>query len=203
MFRRKSGAPLSEPLPALFTQPVFPNEVDKGIEQAVTKFAEDDWVFGAGKIDSIKKARLPQQVLALYQQDYIAAWDALLADLELQPINNIQDASAIAAKLAGPNSPMKVLLRVVRDNTHDLMRAPQDSGADKAEDVAKKAAQKKATQSALSRALAQAAGDGAGCRPAAKAGAGDQRSLRADQQAQRRRAGRGTDRPDPGACSIS
>jgi type VI secretion system protein ImpL len=156
VYRRRSGTPLSAPLPALFTQPVFKDEVDKGIEQAVTQFAADDWVFGASKIDSLQKARLAQQVLALYEQDYIKAWDGILADLELQPIGSIQDASAVAAKLAGPNSPMKLLLKVVRDNTNDLMRAPPADAADKAEDVAKKLAQKKATQTALARALAQA-----------------------------------------------
>ena len=168
VYRRKSGAALSDPLPALFTQPAFKNEVDKGIEQAVTQFADDDWVFGANKIDSLQKAQLAQQVLALYEQDYIKAWDAILADLELQPISNIQDASAIAAKLAGPNSPMKLLLKVVRDNTNDLMRAPPADAADKAEDVAKKLAQKKATQTALARALAQA-GAGGGTAPGADA----------------------------------
>jgi type VI secretion system protein ImpL len=161
VYRRKSGVALSDPLPALFTQPVFKDEVDKGIEQAVTQFATDDWVFGASKIDSLQKAHLAQQVLALYEQDYIKTWDGILADLELQPIGNIQDASTIAAKLAGPNSPMKLLLKVVRDNTNDLMRAPPADATDKAEDVAKQLAQKKATQTALARALAQA-GAGAG-----------------------------------------
>jgi type VI secretion system protein ImpL len=158
VFRRKSSAPLSQPLPALFTQPVFAEEVNKGIEQAVNDFTRDDWVFGASTIDAIQKARLQQQVLAQYQTDYIKAWDDLLADLELQPINNIQDASAIAAKLSGPSSPLKALLGVVRDNTHDLLRAPPEEKADKAVDAAKKVAAQKATQSALSRALANAAG---------------------------------------------
>ena len=158
VFRRKSGTPLSAPLPPLFTQPVFADEVNKGIAQAVTSFTQDDWVFGASKIDAIGKARLQQQVLGLYQADYIKAWDGLLADLELQPVTSIQDASAIAAKLSGPSSPLKALLGVVRDNTHDLLRAPPEGGADKALDAARKAAEKKATQSALSRALASAAG---------------------------------------------
>ncbi|OOG42715.1 type VI secretion system membrane subunit TssM [Rhodanobacter sp. C05] len=161
VYRRKSGAALSDPLPAMFTQPAFKNEVDKGIDQAVTQFAADDWVFGATKIDSLQKAHLAQQVLALYEQDYIKAWDAILADLELQPINNIQDASSIAAKLAGANSPLKLLLKVVRDNTNDLMRAPPADAEDKALATAKQAAQAKATQSALARALASAGGAGA------------------------------------------
>jgi type VI secretion system protein ImpL len=160
VFRRGSGAPLSEPIPALYTQPVFAMEVNKGIEAAVKQFTQDDWVFGTGKIDAIQQARLAQQVLALYQQDYIKVWDALLNDLQLQPITNIQDASATAAKLSGPSSPLKSLLMVVRDNTHDLLRAPPESDADKAEGALKKAAEKKAEQraeqTAVMRALASA-----------------------------------------------
>jgi len=162
VFQRKSGTPLSEPLPALFTQPVFADEANKGIEQAVKQFAQDDWVFGTNKIDTVAQAQLTRQVLALYQQDYIKAWDALLNDLQLQPIANIQDASAIAAKLSGPSSPLKALLKLVRDNTNDLLRAPPESAGEKAGDkaleTAEKAAEKKATQSALTRALAGAAG---------------------------------------------
>jgi type VI secretion system protein ImpL len=169
VFRRKSGTPLSAPLPALFTQPVFAEEVNKGIAQAVDNFAKDDWVFGASGIDALGKARLQQQVLGLYQTDYIKAWDDLLNDLQLQPIASIQDASAIAAKLAGPSSPLKALLGVVRDNTRDLLRAPAEDGADKALAAAKKAAEKKAAQSALSRALAAAAGS-APAAPAARPG---------------------------------
>jgi len=166
VYRRKSGAALSDPIPALFTQPAFKFEVDKGIDQAVTQFAADDWVFGATKIDSLEKARLAQQVLLLYQQDYIKAWDAVLADLELQPISNIQDASSIASKLSGPNSPMKLLLKVVRDNTNDLMREPAEGAGGKAADAvanaAEQLAKRKATQSALSRALANAGAAGGG-----------------------------------------
>ncbi|MDE2317779.1 MAG: type VI secretion system membrane subunit TssM, partial [Xanthomonadaceae bacterium] len=132
VFLRKSGAALSEPIPALYTQPMFQYEASKGVAQAVDQFAKDDWVFGATKIDSLQKARLTQQVIALYEQDYIKTWDGLLADLELQPVTSIQDASAIAAKLSGPSSPLKALLNVVRDNTSDMMKAPPQSGEDKA-----------------------------------------------------------------------
>lgn len=165
VFLRKSGAALSEPIPALYTQPMFQYEASKGVAQAVDQFAKDDWVFGATKIDSLQKARLTQQVIALYEQDYIKTWDGLLADLELQPVTSIQDASAIAAKLSGPSSPLKALLNVVRDNTSDMMKAPSQSGEDKALAGAQQAAQKKAeqklTQNALARALASAGGGAA------------------------------------------
>jgi type VI secretion system protein ImpL len=173
VFRRRSGAPLSEPIPALYTQPAFAMQVNKGIEQAVKQFTQDDWVFGSGKIDAIGQAKLAQQVLALYQTDYIKVWDDLLNDLQLQPIANIQDASAIAAKLSGPSSPLKSLLVLVRDNTHDLMRAPPATDADKAEGALKKVAEKRAEQTAVMRALANAgvkAGEGGEKSAAAKPG---------------------------------
>nr|WP_245188165.1 type VI secretion system membrane subunit TssM [Frateuria flava] len=161
VFRRQSGKPLSEPLPAVYTQPVFAIEADKGVEEAVKQFAADDWVFGAEPIDALAQARLSRQVLALYEADYIKAWDALLADLQLQPAASIQDASTIAAKLSGPSSPLKSLLKLVRDNTSDMLRAPTTDAGDKALDAAKDAAAKKATQNALGRALAKAGGGGA------------------------------------------
>jgi len=158
VFRRSSGKPLSEPLSAVYTQPVFAIEADKGVGEAVKQFAADDWVFGAEPIDAIAQARLSRQVLALYEADYIKAWDGLLADLQLQPAASIQDASAIAAKLSGPSSPLKSLLTLVNDNTSDMLRSPTPDAGDKALDAARNAAAKKATANALGRALAKAGG---------------------------------------------
>ena len=129
--------------------------------EAVKQFAADDWVFGGEPIDALAQARLSRQVLALYETDSIKAWDVLLADLQLQPAASIQDASTIAAKLSGPSSPLKSLLKLVNDNTSDMLRAPTPDAGDKALDAAKDAAEKKATQNALGRALAKAGGGAA------------------------------------------
>lgn len=173
VFRRVSGAALSQPIPALYTQPVFRREADSGIAAAVSQFAKDDWVFGATKMDSLARAKLQQQVLTLYEQDYIKYWDGLLNDIALQPVANIQDASAVAAKLAGPSSPLKALLKVVADNTSDMLQAPTDTEGGKvaaaATKLAEQQAKQKATQSALSRVLA-GAGGGAAAAPASKPG---------------------------------
>jgi type VI secretion system protein ImpL len=129
VFRRKSGTPLSQPLPVLFTQPYFASEADGGLDQSVDHFVKDYWVFDTGRVDPLARSRYEQQVLTLYEQDYIKSWDGLLADLQLQPVTNIQDASALAAKLSGPSSPLKALLNLVRDNTSDLLRGPAGAGA--------------------------------------------------------------------------
>src|SRR5699024_6271745 len=52
VFRRKSGASLAQPFPALYTQPVFRREVDQGIADAVKRFAGNHWVFGAPQMDA-------------------------------------------------------------------------------------------------------------------------------------------------------
>lgn len=129
VFSRKSGVPLSQPLPALFTRPYFASEVNGGLEQSVDHFVADYWVFDATRTDPLARSRFEQQVLALYEQDYIKTWDALLADLQLQPVASIQAASALAAKLSGPSSPLKALLNLVRDNTSDMPRSSPASTA--------------------------------------------------------------------------
>jgi type VI secretion system protein ImpL len=129
VFNRKSGTPLSQPLPVLFSRPYFASEVDGGIGESVDLFVKDYWVFDTGRVDPLARSRYEQQVLTLYQQDYIKKWDALLADLKLQPVTSIQAASALAAKLSGPSSPLKALLNLVRDNTSDLLRAPPGEAA--------------------------------------------------------------------------
>ncbi|MFC0396979.1 type VI secretion system membrane subunit TssM [Paraburkholderia rhizosphaerae] len=156
VFTRKSGAPLSQPLPALFTRPYFASEVDKGLDESVDRFVKDDWVFGATRIDPLARSRFEQQVLTLYEQDYIKTWDGLLADLQLQPVANIQDASALSAKLSGPSSPLKALLNLVRDNTSDLLRgtASGANGASGASNVDAAAAQAKARSKTVGENLA-------------------------------------------------
>jgi type VI secretion system protein ImpL len=128
VFVRKSGTPLSQPLPVLFTRPYFASEAQGGIAQSVDDFVKDYWVFDTGRVDPLARSRYEQQVLTLYEQDYIRNWDALLADLQLQPVASIQDASALAAKLSGPSSPLKALLNLVRDNTSDMLRGASNTG---------------------------------------------------------------------------
>jgi type VI secretion system protein ImpL len=141
VFRRRSGAPLSKPLPALYTRPVFAAMLQEGnasgigesggIASAVAAFAKDDWVFGVKVNDPVRRASLASQVRTLYVADYIRTWDELIGDLQLQPVSNVQEASGVAARLAGAGSPLKALLVLVRDNTTDLLRQATSDGTDR------------------------------------------------------------------------
>lgn len=129
VFRRRSGTPLAQPLPVLFTRPYFAYEATGGLDRSVDGFVRDYWVFDTGRVDPLARSRYAQQVLTLYEQDYIRNWDALLADLQLQPVANLRDASTVAARLSGPSSPLKALLNLVRDNTSDLLRGQNGATA--------------------------------------------------------------------------
>ncbi|MDO7958850.1 type VI secretion system membrane subunit TssM [Xanthomonas euvesicatoria] len=128
VFERRSGLPLSAPLPPLFTRQAFQAQTGGGIARGVQQFLADDWVLGTAPLDPLARSQLERQVLALYQRDYIAAWDSLLADLVLRPVAQTGQASAVAAKLGGPASPLKALLVLLREHTHALGRTPPAKG---------------------------------------------------------------------------
>jgi type VI secretion system protein ImpL len=127
---RKSGAKLSEPVPALYTRKVF-NEVNATGKYALIKdFAADHWVFGDNSFDLKNTAKLPTQVMQVYEQDYIRFWDGLFEDVKLRPTNGQQQMSESLGILAGATSPFKGFIALVADNT-DLAK-PDDSLAGKA-----------------------------------------------------------------------
>ncbi|WP_311239908.1 MULTISPECIES: type VI secretion system membrane subunit TssM [unclassified Xanthomonas] len=131
-FVRRSGTALSTAVPALYTQPVFAGLQRDGIGQAVERFGHDDWVFGGAPLDAAAKAALVREVGQRYAADYIRYWDALLADLQLRPAADLAAASATAAKLAGPSSPLRLLLGVVGEHTQAMDRAPPADPAQRA-----------------------------------------------------------------------
>lgn len=130
IFYRKSGAKLSDPLPAIYTRPVF-NEINAtGKLEVVKQFADERWVFGGTALDLKNVSGLVYQLMQVYEQDYIRFWDATVADVRLRPTTGGQSLIDSLSVLAGPSSPLKGFLAIVADNT-DLLK-PDDSAANKA-----------------------------------------------------------------------
>src|SRR5690606_13142363 len=94
-------------------------------------------------------------------------WDELLADLRLQPADDLQQASLVAAKVSGAGSPLRLLLQLVRTHTAGMLRQPEAEGAtgalaEKAVAAAEQAAARnKALQAVLGGEAAEAAAPGA------------------------------------------
>ncbi len=127
---RKSGAKLSDPLPAIYTRAVF-NEVNAtGKLEVLKQFAADRWVFGDNAFDLKNVPKLAGQLMQVYEQDYLRFWDDTLADVRVRPTSGQQQLSDELSVLAGPTSPLKGFIALVADNT-DLLK-PDDSVTNKA-----------------------------------------------------------------------
>jgi type VI secretion system protein ImpL len=145
VFRRRSGRALAEPLPALYTKAVFKEISGAGTEEIARRLQEDAWVFGDDAVVEAATARLVYDVLALYERDYIAAWDELLADIQRVPLgNDPQQASRVLGILGSAGSPLKVLLGIASDNTKLSESGEGGAGGSDAEGLADKVADKAA-----------------------------------------------------------
>jgi type VI secretion system protein ImpL len=128
LFVRRSGKPLGDPIPALYTKPAFEIFNKTGRLDLVKQFLEDNWVLGDKAPAITQTPRLASDVLALYEQDYIRNWDAVMADLALRPIRDANEAMTVLALLASPSSPLKNLLALVTEHTR-LTGGPPAGGA--------------------------------------------------------------------------
>jgi type VI secretion system protein ImpL len=114
VLKRKSGASLAEPVPAIYTADVFKEVTSKGTEEVTRQFAADAWVWGDASFSLKDSAALTTEVFTLYEDDYIQEWDGLLTDVELGSSLNTTEALAI---IAAPTSPLRGLLQVVSAHT--------------------------------------------------------------------------------------
>jgi type VI secretion system protein ImpL len=124
---RRSGRPLSDPVPALYTRPVFDEINAVGKYRLVKQFAQDSWVFGDNLLDIARGRQLIYDVLDVYEQDYIDFWDGMLKDVMLKPTTNVRDLTQVLGIVASPASPLKGLLSVADTNTNLLAPGPADA----------------------------------------------------------------------------
>lgn len=122
---RRNGAPLTEPVPSLYTRPVFMKIARTGKLEVARDFLADGWVLGEGVSSGADIPRLSADMMRIYEDDYIKVWDNVLADVVVRPSNGTRDLSEVMAALAGPTSPLKSLLTVVDANTN-MEKAPPD-----------------------------------------------------------------------------
>jgi type VI secretion system protein ImpL len=119
VLRRRSRRPLSDPIPAIYTQKVFKEVTGPGMLPFVKQFAEEEWVWGSGGVagGAASFGRLGSQVSDIYERDYATAWDAFLNDLEIVPFTSVQQYADALGILTGPTSPFKGVLKIAADNT--------------------------------------------------------------------------------------
>ena len=81
-------------------------------------------MWGEGALSSLTgSARLSADMLEVYETDYIAAWEAILNDLDVVPFSGPRTSEALAI-LAASTSPLRGFLKAVDDNT--FLAKPED-----------------------------------------------------------------------------
>ena len=128
VFIRRSGKPLSEPVPALYTRASFEAFNSTGKLALIKEFAEDAWVFGGEPVNLVRSRTLLKDVFDAYERDYVRAWDDALRDIALRPTASANELADVLVVVAGPDSPLKGLLVAVAKNT-DLVSV-QPTAAD-------------------------------------------------------------------------
>ena len=83
---------------------------------------------------------LQRDVITLYTNDYAKQWDAMLADLDVAPMRNLQDAVQELYIFASPQSPMRdLLLSITRQLTLTKPPPPPPGAAGAAQGAAQAA----------------------------------------------------------------
>ncbi|MDW8370739.1 MAG: type VI secretion system membrane subunit TssM [Geminicoccaceae bacterium] len=128
---RRSGRPLGAPVPGIFTHAAFHGVFLPILEEAAREAFAEAWVLGAElrpEPSAAELARLRTDMLALYYDDAIAAWQGVLDDVTLVPLGELAQTAEVAKALSGPSSPIRLLLRAVLAERR-LTRPPPEADA--------------------------------------------------------------------------
>ncbi len=113
VFIRGSGKPLTDGIPGFYTVEGFHKVVLPSLPNAAREVASESWVLGRrSEIDprSPQMLTLERDVVKLYTDEYAKQWDALLADINVVPMRNMNQAVQDLYLLSSPQSPMRDLL---------------------------------------------------------------------------------------------
>ncbi len=114
VFTRASGKPMTAGINGLFTAGGFAAVVVPSLASASKRVASEAWVDGRpSDVPPAELQQLEAGVYARYAADFTARWDAMLADLNIDPSTTIPQAAQSLYILASPESPLRTLLQSV------------------------------------------------------------------------------------------
>ncbi|WP_455914552.1 type VI secretion protein IcmF/TssM N-terminal domain-containing protein [Pseudomonas syringae] len=119
----------SEAVPAIFTRQGWDGFVKPELIKLMSSNLrnESDWVLDGDSGDSIiQKANFMREFMARYKRDYAQSWYTLLSSVGVRHFTDMANATQQLSLLSDvQNSPVKILLSGVNDNTQWDVPAPQ------------------------------------------------------------------------------
>ncbi len=127
LFTRASGLPMTDGVPGLFTPRGFREVLLPAVDGGVRLVAAESWVLGRrAELAPDGRRDLEAAVTGLYLDEYGRRWDAMLADLQVAPINSLPQAARDLFVLSSAESPMRAVLLALASQ---LALAPPPAGA--------------------------------------------------------------------------
>lgn len=161
VFVRATGKPLTEGIPGFYTVEGFHKVLLPALGTATKQVASESWLVGSPSEiapNSAEGQRLEQDVIKRYEAEYQKQWDAMLADLNLVPLRNQQQALQSLILLSAPDSPIRHLLTAIAQQL-TLSQPPPGSPANEGAAAAAGNAAAGAAKQAAGQAATQAASD--------------------------------------------
>ena len=135
-FTRSSGADLRDGIPGIYTYAGFHDVFLEEVLGVPERVKSESWVLGdydEAQQTDVAVARTSRDVLQLYYDDYVAAYNALLADIDIVPLESLSHAAEITNILSGASSPIRNLLTEIADETRlteDRSAVPTEAVSD-------------------------------------------------------------------------
>ena len=133
VFMRASGKSLNDGIAGFLTIDGFHKVLLPSLASAAKAVASESWVLGQrAELDpnGPEMRGLERNVIALYEADYIEAWDTMLTDLNVVPLRSLAQAAQDLYILSSPQSPTRDLLAsLARQLTLSVPPAPPPGAA--------------------------------------------------------------------------
>ena len=123
VLRRRSGLSLKQPVPSIYTKPVFNEITTRGAADLVKQITADQWVWGEGGAPRVGSTAIATEFNDLYEKDYTAFWDGVVKDIQPVSMGTLQNTKDVLGILAGPTSPLRGLLKTIDEQTY-LVKPP-------------------------------------------------------------------------------
>lgn len=136
LFTRRSGKSNSETMPVAYTRQGYLGQFLATLPAEAGRFLDEEtWVLDNQRDMNATASLsvLQRKTRELYARQYAQAWVALLADVELAAPRNFQGAVDLARILASAQSPLKILLQSISEQTRvgSALAAGAQGAADK------------------------------------------------------------------------
>jgi len=130
---RNSGKPMAQGIEGIFTYDGFNNVFLTEAVSVSNRVQSEAWVLGDSSQESQNEAALlslSRDVLDLYYNDFIGRYDDLLGDLDVIPLQSLNQAVDVTRILSGASSPIENVLRAVAKETQlTQSKSPIDTSA--------------------------------------------------------------------------